>query len=296
MKLFIQFIHEIIYSIYSTIHSMCFTKSTIQEMNIDQDTSICTLSTNMATDHADPFMIMIPTDMIFSLSKNEDSPEKHIVPSTKSSSDFLNTFTHHDAYQTSSTSTNTMLTLHEDKNIIEGTSILFVMQRIVFARRPHKNFKHVLHSSLSEYKYIRLLDTSEFNIDLHEPGNSKIPFDFFLKFLKDRHLNTEHIQGNLHNIIESLQERKPTGTHIAICSLNSNYTHPSNKNLKKNPFVEHHCVIFRNGYILCDYLSHLKDAKLSIIKHLTITSGDMNVENTSPTSYISRIKAIYKVV
>ena len=267
-------------------------------MNIAQDSSICTLATNLVTDHTDPFMIMIPTDMILSLDKNEESQQKHMVPSTKSSSDFLNTFTHHhDANQTSSTSTNTMITLHEDKNIIiEGSSILFVMQRIIFARRPHKNFKHVLHTSLSEYKYLQLLDTSEFNIDLHEPVNSKIPFDFFLKFLKDRHLNTKHIQGDLRNIIESLQERKPTGTHIVICSLNSNYTHPSNKNLKKNPFVEHHCVIFRNGYILCDYLSHLKDAKLSIIKHIAITSGDMDVENTSQTSYISRIKAIHKVV
>ena len=264
--------------------------------SIRNDQSICSFEPSKATEHTNPFLYMISIPYEFTEAARNMMMQPDIEPNASNASKNHTPIPgiHEPSVDTGSHDT---FDNSDDPDIIlEGACILFVMKRILFARRPRNNFKHTLSSAFSTYQNQFLTDDTDFNIDIHEQCQSKIPFGFLSGFMNQNNLTMEPVTGNLRKTIDMIQERKKTGNYIVFCSLNSGYTHPSNKKLERNPYVKNHCVLFRNGYILCDYLCALKDAKLSIIKHIKITSGDMNTENTSQTSYISRIKSIYKVV
>jgi hypothetical protein len=234
-------------------------------------------------------MISIPQDITDALNTSQNDAYGKDM-------DLLNTPLNKQVINTTTQMPHHQFTYDNTNVTVEGECILFVMQRLLFSRRPRHSFKHVLSKAFNEYQQKYLFDNTEFNIDIHEPVNSKIPFDFFATVLRTHEFTLEPIEGNLRKIIDNLQERKKTGNYIVFCTLNSEYTHPCNKKLEKNPYVKHHCVIFRNGYILCSYLCGLKDPKLSITKHIKVISNDFNTNNTSFTSYISKIKLMYKVI
>jgi len=266
-------------------------------MNIEDDTSLCTLDTNNFENTNDPFlfMISIPQDIKDALSTSPNEPSGKDVDLSNTAFKNISQVDNHTQLQHAQYTPDSNVRVDTDV-VVEGECILFVMQRLLFSRRPRHSFKHVLNQAFKEYQQKYLFDDTEFNIDIHEPVNSKIPFDFFTTVMQTNEYMLEPIQGNLRKIIDCLQERTKTGNYIVFCTLNSEYTHPCNKKLEKNPHVTDHCVIFRNGYILCNYLCRLKDPKLSITKHIKVISNDFNTNNTSPTSYVSKIKAMFKVI
>lgn len=90
------------------------------------------------------------------------------------------------------------------------------------------------------------------------------------------------------NIVQ-LEERSNT-TFMVFCELNESF---ESKKFTTVTCNTNHVVLIRNGMIHCTYLrKHDCPVKLSVHKHLFITTDEFNTDNTR-NSYINRIKSIY---
>lgn len=91
--------------------------------------------------------------------------------------------------------------------------------------------------------------------------------------------------------IDQLEYRSAT-TYIVFCELNEDFVSSKYTNRTSS---KRHVVLIRNGFIHCVFLREFnRPLKLSVHKHLFITSGDFGTDNTR-NSYIRYIKSAYVI-
>ena len=174
--------------------------------------------------------------------------------------------------------------LRNDKQIVfKGTCVIYSLKKIVFSRKPRDDFEDDVRGYLTECgSLFSRYDTK-----------CKITLENYRNILFSKNIILQNISGDLELFYKMAAKRTNDTMYLVSCELNDKYWNKSNKFLKKNPRVKEHLVIFKRGNILCPYLDTMK---LSLTKHLAITSNEMGTSNTSSNSYISSIDSIYEVV
>ena len=174
--------------------------------------------------------------------------------------------------------------LHNEQNIVfTGTCIMYSLKKIVFSRKPRDDFEDEVRCYLTERgSLFSKFDTT-----------CKITLENYRHILSSKNILLQNISGDLELFYKMAAKRTNDTMYLVSCELNDKYWNKSNKFMKKNPRVKNHLVIFKLGNILCSYLDTMK---LSLTKHLAITSKEMGTTNTSSNSYISNIDFIYEIV
>ena len=164
-----------------------------------------------------------------------------------------------------------------------GTCIIHTLKKIVFSRKPRDDFEDEVRCYLTESDSLFPKYDTKCQITLKN----------YRQILFSKKIILQNISGDLEIFYKMAAKRTSDKMYLVSCELNNKYWNKSNKFMKKNPHVKNHLVIFKRGNILCSYLGEMK---LSLTKHLAITSHEMGPMNTSSNSYISNIDFIYEIV
>jgi diaminopimelate epimerase len=160
--------------------------------------------------------------------------------------------------------------LNDDQVVARGTAVPFVLNKLLF---PRKGSIKMTSAALKA------------TTSAHEFNEMTFKVEHIRMVLSNHSIQMTSV--DIHQL-----ETRSRSTYVVFCRLNPNFVSKKYSSCKQNP---HHVVMIRNGFIHCVYLrEHNRPVKLSVHKHLFITSDEYDTDNTR-NSYISHIKMAYIV-
>ena len=163
-----------------------------------------------------------------------------------------------------------------DGAVAQGMAAPFVVNKLIF---PRKGSLTLSMAALEEAALEEAASKSEYDQKLFTADHIK------------RTLMNKGMQMTRVFDIDRLEDSAST-TYVVFCELNEDFV--SRKYTNRVSSTQH-VVLIRNGFIHCVYLREFnRPLKLSVHKHLFITSNDFGTNNTR-NSYIKYIKSAYVI-